>query len=411
MTQPKPALPGLNPLREVRSLGQATAGADDAAVTRIVVFLDGLAERGELDRILDPVRPRLRGLGTPRRLRFARLLFLPLDGGIVSPSEWVRGEARVPRSALRPLANAVQRAMGQPGAAIAGEIAQHTTHATDLIGRIGAEVWPQAARLLPEAPPPDWEQSGLALRDYAPIAGLCRPLWAAGPALWAAMAMAAQGPPEGLAQAALEAVLPAGPEALAIALATLLRGATAPGRLLQTVSALHPQARKVAQAALDAVMDGPLPPFATLQPQQTVAAALALADQLDDLGNCALLTSDRQKRLAACRHRAEAAFRASYLTMVQEHLLQPVEKLGVAAQVRDAEVSAMETAARQLRALEAAGRRLGGAAQYDLETQRMTTRISALLPAAGQTGGLRRMDLARCIEILAGPEAAAAVMG
>ena len=409
MTQPKPALPAPNPLREVRSLGQATAGADDAAVARIVGFLDGLVERGELDRILDPVRPRLRGLGTPRRLRFPRLLFLPLDGAIVSPSDWVRGEAKVPRSALRSLANAVQRAMGPRGTAIAEEVVQHTTHANALIGRLGDEVWPEAARLLPEAPPPGWEDSGLAARDYAPIAGLCRPLWAAGPALWTAMA--AQGPPEGLAQAALEAVLPAGPEALAIALATLLRGATAPGQLLQTAASLHPQARKVAQEALDAVMEGPLPPFATLQPQQTAAAALALADRLDDMANCALLTSDRQKRLAACRHRAEAAFRASYLTTVQEHLLQPVERLGAAAQVQDAEVSAMEVAARQLRALEAAGRRLGGATHYDMATQRMTARIAALLPEAGQSAGLRRMDLARCIEILAGPEAAAAVMG
>jgi hypothetical protein len=129
------------------------------------------------------------------------------------------------------------------------------------------------------------------------------------------------------------------------------------------------------------------------------------------MANCTLLTSDRQKRLAACRHRAEAAFRASYLTTVQEHLLQPVERLGAATQVQDAEVSAMEVAARQLRALEAAGRRLGGAMHYDMATQQMTARIAALLPAAGQSGGLRRMDLARCIEILAGPEAAAAVMG
>jgi hypothetical protein len=155
MTQPKPALPVPNPLREVRSLGKATAGADDAAVARIVGFLDGLVERGE--------RPRLRGLSTPRRLRFPRLLFLPLDGAIVSPSDWVRGEAKVPRSALRSLANAVQRAMGPRGAAIAEEVVQYTTHANALIGRLGDEVWPEAARLLPEAPPPGWEDSGLAM--------------------------------------------------------------------------------------------------------------------------------------------------------------------------------------------------------------------------------------------------------
>lgn len=407
MTHSRPAP---NPWREVRSLGQATAGADDAAVVRIVNFLDGLVERGELDRILDPVRPRLRGLGTPRRLRFARLLFLPLDGAIVSAPDWVRGDAKVPRSALRSLADAVQRGMGPRGAAMAAEADRHTTHSSAVIGRLGDELWPAAAQLLPAQPPPGWAASGLATRDYLAIARLCQPIWAAGPALWPAITQAAQGPPADLVRMALEAILPAGPDALAMALATLLRDASAPGRLIQAAAAMHPQARPIAQQALDAVMASPPPPFALLDPRQTAEAALALADRLDDLAACSLLTSGRPKRLAACRHEAEGAFRASYLATVQRHMLQPVERLSAAGQVQDAEVSAMETAARQLRALEAAGRRLGGGAQYDAANQGMATRIAALMPAAGQPGGLRRIDLARCIEILAGPEAATAML-
>ncbi|MFC7689142.1 hypothetical protein ACFQY5_05315 [Paeniroseomonas aquatica] len=406
-----PQAPARNPLREVRSLGQATALADDAAVTRIVGFLDGLVDRGELDRIIDPVRPRLRGLGTPRRLRFARLLFLPLDGGIVSAQDWSRGAPLLPRSALRVLADAVQRAMGPEGAAIAATAAQCTTEEAAQVAACGARVWPAAARLLPEAPPPGWAECGLSAGDYAGIAALCRPLWAAGTALWAALAAAAEGPPEALARAALQAVTPAGPEALALALATLLQRATAPGRLLQAASALHPQARGVAQQALDGMLAGALPPFVELRPHQLAATAQALAAQLDDLAECPLLTGDRPKRLAAARQRAELAFRSHYMALVEQHMLAPAARLGAAPQVQDAEVAAMETAARHLRALEAAGRRLGGGLHYDWATQEMTRRIAALLPPRDRPGALRRIDLARCLEILAGPEVAAAALG
>jgi hypothetical protein len=78
--------------------------------------------------------------------------------------------------------------------------------------------------------------------------------------------------------------------------------------------------------------------------------------------------------------------------------------------VQDAEVVAMEAAARQVRALDAAGRRLGGPARYDATLRRMTEAIAALAPAAGAATGLRRMDIARTIEILAGPDAGAALM-
>ena len=93
-------------LRELRQLGQAAAVADDAAVARLVAMLDRLPDRGEADRVLDPVRPRLRALGLKRPLGLPRLLFLPLDGAILPPSRWSRGAPAVPRSALPMLAAA-----------------------------------------------------------------------------------------------------------------------------------------------------------------------------------------------------------------------------------------------------------------------------------------------------------------
>ena len=100
-------------LRELRQLGQAAVAADDAALARLVAMLDALPDRGEIDRVLDPVRPRLRALGLPRPLGLPRLLVLPLDGASLPPTRWTRGAAAVPRSALMALAGAVQAALGR----------------------------------------------------------------------------------------------------------------------------------------------------------------------------------------------------------------------------------------------------------------------------------------------------------
>ena len=87
-------------------------------------MLDRLPERGEVDRVLDSVRPRLRALGLPRPLGLPRLLFLPFDGAILAPARWTRGAAAVPRSALLALAGAVQAALGAEGTAIAAACAR-----------------------------------------------------------------------------------------------------------------------------------------------------------------------------------------------------------------------------------------------------------------------------------------------
>src|SRR3954466_268648 len=105
-------------MRELRQLGQAAAAADHAApapLVGLVAMLDRLPDRGEADRVLDPVRPRLRALGLPRPLGLPRLLFLPLDGAILPAAGWARGAAAVPRNALVALARAVQAALGAEG--------------------------------------------------------------------------------------------------------------------------------------------------------------------------------------------------------------------------------------------------------------------------------------------------------
>jgi len=70
----------------------------------------------------------------------------------------------------------------------------------------------------------------------------------------------------------------------------------------------------------------------------------------------------------------------------------------------------MEEGARRLRALEGAGRKLGGAPAYDRALRDLTASLGTLGAQARHPDGLRPVDLARSVEILAGPEAAAALL-
>lgn len=396
--------------REVAWLGQAMAAADDAALRRIVALLDGLRERGEADRVLEPARKRLRLLRPPHPLGFARLLFLPFDGAIVPSAHWRRGEALLPRGALAALAGAVRARLGPAAAAIARACEGRTTAEAEAAGRIGALLWPLAAEALPEQPPPDWAATGIAPADYPAIADLCRPVWAQGPALWAAIAAAAEGPPEDLARAALAGLAPAGPKPFALGLAVLLARAVAPGRVALVAAGLDARFRGLAVQGLEAALDQPLPEFGQLDPGEAAEAAQDLARRLEDLDSCGLLDGEARQQLQAIRRSAGESCRACYLAALERHLTTPAAALAEAPEVPDEAVAAMEAEARRLRLLDAAGRRLGDAHAYDGALRGLTERLAALAGRAAQPAGLRPIDLARIAEILAGPEAAAAVL-
>ncbi|WP_431271325.1 hypothetical protein [Dankookia sp. P2] len=304
----------------------------------------------------------------------------------------------------------MQVALGAEGRAIAAACAPLSTNDLGAIAALGARLWPAAAEALPQAAPPGWAATGLAPADYAPVAALCRPVWRAGPAIWAALASAVAGPPPELARAALAAVAPAGPGPLSATLATLLQRASEPGALAQLAAGLDPAARAVAVQALDQMLAAPPPPFATLDPQTAAEMALLTAHRLENLENCALLGGDRQRQVQACRRAADEACRAGFLAAAERQLVAPALRLAEASAVTDAEVEGMEEGARRLRALEGAGRKLGGAAAYDRALRDLTASLGALGSRARHPHGLRPVDLARSVEILAGPEAAAALL-
>ncbi|MBK1661957.1 hypothetical protein [Paracraurococcus ruber] len=398
----------VNALREIRQLRQSVAGADDSTVLRLARMLDALPVRGEVDALLEPVRPRLAALGITRPLRLARLLFLPLDGAVVPARAWARGTPTLPRSAIPVLAAIL---LADPeGAAVALAAEGHSLADREVVAALGARVWHLAARVLPDAVPPDWNRTGLTAADYAPILALCRPAWQAGPVIWDAVALADQGPPEQLAERALRAVAAAGPMPLAATLATLARRASAPGALAVVAAGVSPSLRGPAVQLLETILKAPPPEFGQLDPRRAADLALATARRLDDLEACPLLAGDRQAAVRTYRRAADEACRAAFAEAAQAELAGPAARLAAAPEVTEAEVAAMEQGARRLRALESAGRRIGGAAAYDRAIRDMVAQLRGLGQSGGGPGGLTRIDVLRSIEILAGSDAAEALL-
>ena len=106
----------------IREVSRGLVQARDEQILRVVTMLDAMPHRGEADQVLAPLRPRLARLRPPRPLRFARLLFLPLDLLIVPAGRWRFEHLTIPRTAIPPIAAMVESALGPLGASIVAMI-------------------------------------------------------------------------------------------------------------------------------------------------------------------------------------------------------------------------------------------------------------------------------------------------
>ncbi len=156
----------------------ALASAPDAKLGRIVGMLDSLGDRGAADALLAAARPRLRDLRPARPLRFTRLLALPFEPVLVSTEAWDGGAATMPRAALAPIGAALHAALGPVAEEIETAALGHTMAETALVARLGARLWPLAARARPALPPPGWGAAGLPEPMAGPLLDLARRLWA-----------------------------------------------------------------------------------------------------------------------------------------------------------------------------------------------------------------------------------------
>jgi hypothetical protein len=212
-----------NQLAETRHLIHALASASDMALAQVIEILDRLPDRSEADRLLDAARPRLKQIKPSRSLQFTRLLFLPLDGAISDNKDWQKGDARLPRSTLQPIADALRLAMGPEAERLAASFQGKFFHDTPIVDRAGRALWAAAARLAPVITPgPRWERTGLRPDDFAPLVQLAAGVWRHADPIWIAVQLAGWGPPDDAVRAALSPMADEDSPAFSMALATLM---------------------------------------------------------------------------------------------------------------------------------------------------------------------------------------------
>ena len=153
-------------------LNRDLSSAKDAKIAQVVAIVDRLQDRGDADRLIAPLRGRLAQLRPARPLRFSRLLFLPLDPLIVSPSRWRPDALTIPRTAIAPLATTLRAVL--PAGWSLGSTPLSPATARQMRMRWlarGAILWPAAGLLLIEPPPTqNWEATGLPHAAYKPLA-------------------------------------------------------------------------------------------------------------------------------------------------------------------------------------------------------------------------------------------------
>ncbi len=404
---------------EIKSLQRGLVTAGDAQVRRVVDMIELLPDRGAMDALIAPLRPRLARLRPPRKLRFPRLLFYPLDPLIVPAAQWRRGALLLPRTCILPLAAQVLAAMGADGAAIEAAIEGHTTDETCLIQRVGAPLWTSAAAILADArPAADWtEQTGLAPADHRDLARGVAALLAQAAAIEPLAQTCRDGRALQSAPSArqIEPIIGATatkfPEALPLLLALLLARLPCAGDLLrlsrQAGSASYGQALRVgidrAVGMTLEQLDGS--GFATLTDPGADLADLAgrigeVAGLLGELGEDSP-RPDRLAKIDAIRRRLDTSCRSRFTLTLDEVVTRPLR----GADEKPLDPQVLEAELRALRRFDAAARRLGGSEVYEAQL-----RAAATLAGASDRPELTLVDRARLVELLAGPEAALSLL-
>ncbi len=412
--------PPANPAQNLREVRRGVAQAGDAQVLQVLRMVDALEERGATDAVLDQVRPRLRAIKPARPLRFARLLFMPLDPLIVVPKAWRAGTPFLPRTALMVLARAVRLMMADDTAQI-GSLARidamiegANTDDAAIVRQAGSLLWPCAAdRLgrLGAAPEPDrlaacsaeWAAEGLSRTELQPLALALAHILAHAQALHDHDHAGARIEEPALLDM-LAGSQSAGARACGMMLSLLvLRLPEAAPALLgaaQAAAGLRPLAEAAVETALawleaeTADQRTTIVNVATIELGRQTALLNALADQ-PGATRRRRVAEVKGQLLTGCLHRLEAS--------LQERVMAPLRTLPANPEQRDVALDALEDTARTLRRFEVEARRLGASAKFDAMAQ------DACAAVVGASC-LSRMDRARLVEILAGPAAALALL-
>jgi hypothetical protein len=403
----------------IREVSRGLAEARDAQILKVVAMVDAMPNRGAADQLIAALRGRLAQLRPPRPLRFARLLFLPLDPLIVSAARWRVEQPTIPRSAIPSIAASVATDLGAVGRKVTAMIEGRTTQDLEVVATAGAELWLAAAQLLADAKQPaDWETTGLGAQLLKPLARRIAALLFQAERLHRWTSDAAQGlaPPEAhQVQAMLENAIRRDPDTQPMIIALLLaRIPEVAPVLLRVATALGQRGGTVMRHAGDQAADMLLKqlevPGGTeahlgghdlAEAGVTVRRLTSLLGALQDEA----LSPDRRDRLVEVRERIKAGCQALFTERLATDLLDPLRACTLESG-REAGWE-LETAARGLRALETEARRAGGDKTYDVLLGRAADAVREIT----ENGGLERVGGLRLMEIVAGPEVALALFG
>lgn len=413
------------------SLRAALAERPAERLGAVVALVDRLAERGDVDSLIAPFRPAMRSgaFACPRPASLGRLFALPFEPLLVHPAEWQRGDLTIPRSALKPMIAIVTEGLATtPSQQLAAALQGRLLSEPQVVNEIGPDLWRAAVEILrPFAGTAPFPAAAGAIPMLEPLfRGFCaavadllqiaRELVALNPA------STARDPWEAVRQA-LDASAAQANQALyrRVALIVLVRFGHLPGVPLlvhdHARSAGFGDVEKAIGQALDATV-------ATLEravvrereallaaPLGDVRSAVALVERL------AALLDDRLQMRSAARRDAMHALARSCEAMLEEALTKAVGETLVPAVLevveRGGPVSALarlETAARAASELAAAAQRLAPRAGWPDSVLRraaeMILEVGRHCPPGLPPDRPGKVDLARLVEILAGPERA-----
>jgi hypothetical protein len=412
-----PSMRSSNPA--IREVSRGLTEAGDEKILTVVRMVDAMPNRGAADQLIAPLRARLARLRPPRPLRFARLLFLPLDPLIVPAARWRPLQPGIPRTAIPVLAAAVERALGPVGQRVAAMIEGRTTQDEAVVEAAGELLWPEAARvLLDQTVPPGWETTGLGLQVHKPLTRRIGALLSQAARLRRMMTDAAHGlvPPESTdVQAFLGGAIALDPDVLPMAITVLLARIPESGPLLMRAAALLGQregalfrdaSEQAANILLDQ-LDAPDAAEGQLGGQDLAQAGAAARRLMLLLGtlDAEALSPDRRERLNNLRERIDLGCQALFTERLTTDLLEPLRACAAGGDP-DA-VWDLEAAARGLRALETEARRAGEHELYD----KLLGEAAGVLRGMILGGGVNRGGGLRLMEIVAGPEEALALLG
>jgi hypothetical protein len=394
--------------RDIGTITRDIADAPDSQVMRIVATVDTMADRGVADTLIAPLRQRLAVLRPPRPLCFTRLLFHPLDDVIVAAVQWRPGQAAIPRTALMPMAECVRRAMGAQATAIDAAIRGHMSSETALVAAQGQALWSAAGAILATAAvPPLWSETSLGEAAFPPMTRWVGALLSQMPVLDRLCGETVHGllPPRPDAlHAILQGVSAADETALPMIVRLLLSRLPQLASMLATVpsATASPQLRIALDEAVDSLLDqimaqdgaqAQIANGSLAEASGTVRRITTLLQQIED----GTVRSVRRSQLPTIRQQVDAGCRACFTASLREQVLA---RLHVAV---EQDMSALESAARGLRALETEARVMGGGSAYDLM-------LSQAADAVKAETGLDQTDQIRLVEILAGSDAALAIL-